>query len=205
MTKPRYQPIKKEQIPEVLLPLGVAPPENSSNDDSVLGKVRIIAGEFGSQKGAAETFSPVQMWDVQLPNAGSEVDLPFPADHNCIVFVRRGSVDVLSGEENLKSSTLGPQDVALMRMDGSDVLRLRVNKPDTSVMILGGEPIDEPIAARGPFGRFLADVLSFFSPSFFQDSHLIFCFLHFSFNTVMNTQEEIHQAIVDFQRGRMGK
>jgi redox-sensitive bicupin YhaK (pirin superfamily) len=81
-------------------------------------------------KGTAKTFSPVQMWDVTLPHAGSVIDLPFPSDHNCTVFVRRGSVEVLSGEKDdtkLRASKLGPQDVALMRLDGSDILRIRVS------------------------------------------------------------------------------
>jgi redox-sensitive bicupin YhaK (pirin superfamily) len=179
MVKPGYQAITKDKIPQVTLPLGAASPEE------VLGTARIIAGQLGETKGAASTYSPVQMWDINLPHAGAEVDLPFPADHNCIVFVRRGSVEVLSGSDNgneettggkadkLKTSTLGPQDVALLRLDGSDMLRLRVVAPDSSVLILGGEPILEPIAAQGPF--------------------------------VMNTQDEIRQAIRDFSAGKMGR
>ena len=151
----------------------------SGDDGTVLGTARIVAGQLGNTTGAASTFSPVQMWDVSLPHAGAEVDLPFDPTHNCIVFVRRGSVEVLSGQDDddnknkLRASALGPQDVALMRLDGSDVLKLRVVEPDSSVLILGGEPIDEPIAAQGPF--------------------------------VMNTHEEIGQAIRDYQMGKMGR
>ena len=145
MTKPGYQAIKNEQIPSVTLPL------NKPDGDDALGSARIIAGELGATKGPAHTFSPVQLWDVSLPHAGSEVDIPFPADHQCIVFIRRGSVKVLSGDDGKKEKELGPQDVALMRIDGSDVLRLRVNEPDSSVLIMGGEPINEPIANQGPF------------------------------------------------------
>lgn len=171
MTKPRYQPILKKDIPEVPLPVGV-----DTGSDVVLGKARIIAGELGETKGSASTFSPVQMWEVYLPHVGSEIDLPFPAHHNCIVFVRRGSVEVLSGDDSdkqFKTSTLGPQDVALMRLDGSDTLRLRVVQADSALLILGGEPLDEPIAAQGPF--------------------------------VMNTQDEIRQAMRDFREGKMGR
>jgi redox-sensitive bicupin YhaK (pirin superfamily) len=62
-------------------------------------------------------------------------------------------VEILSGEmdDKLKGQKLGPQDVALMRIDGSDILRIRVTQSDSSVMILGGEPLNEPIAAQGPF------------------------------------------------------
>ena len=141
MTKPRYQPIASSKIPVITLPL-------NSDDEEPLGTARIITGEIGDISGAAKTFTPVQMWDVDLPHAGAEVELPYPADHNCIVFVRRGSIEVLSDE---KSKALGPQDVAVMRNDGGDTLKLRVVKPDSSVLIMGGEPIDEPIAAQGPF------------------------------------------------------
>jgi len=161
MSKPRYQPISSSKIPVVNLPL---------NSEDVKGTARIIAGEIGDTHGAAKTFSPVQMWDIGLPHAGDEIELPFPADHNCIVFVRRGGVEVLSDE---KSSKLGPQDVAVMHNDGGNTLKLRVVKPDSSVVIMGGEPIDEPVAAQGPF--------------------------------VMNTYEEISQAMLDYRSGKMGR
>lgn len=58
----------------------------------------------------------------------------------------------MSGEDGEgKKSSLGPQDVALMHLDGSDKIRVRTEKPDTSLLIMGGEPINEPIAAQGPF------------------------------------------------------
>ena len=145
MTKPGYQLIKKQQIPTVNLPVGV------TEEADVVGTARLIAGEMGTTKGRAKTFSPVQMWDVSLPNKGSVVDLPYPADQNCVVFVRRGGVEVLSGEDGETANKLGPQDVALFHFDGSDTVRVRVNQANSSIMVLGGEPIDEPIANMGPF------------------------------------------------------
>jgi len=168
MVRPGYQAIESDKIPVVNLPL------NAEDGTESLGQARIIAGNLDSTKGAAKTFSPVQMWDVSLPNAGSEVEFPFAADHNCMVFVRRGSVEVLSGEgEDLESSTLGPQDLALMRKDGSDLLKLRVVEPDSKVIIMGGEPLNEPIANRGPF--------------------------------VMNTQQQLNEAMMDYRNGKMGR
>jgi redox-sensitive bicupin YhaK (pirin superfamily) len=77
----------------------------------------------------------------------------------------------LSGDEGKgKKSVLGPQDVAVMHLDGSDVLRIRVQEADTSLLVMGGEPLNEPIAAQGPF--------------------------------VMNTQDELRQAMVDYRNGR---
>lgn len=170
MTKPRYQPILGKDIPEVNLPLGVTEPEN------IIGKARIISGELSDTKGAAKTFTPVQMWDLIFPSKGVEVDLPYPADHNLILFVRRGRAQVLTDESTngngAKAFSLGPQDIAVMKMDGSQTVRIRVDEPNTSVIFLGGEPIDEPIAARGPF--------------------------------VMNTDDEIMKAMMDYQSGKMG-
>jgi len=170
MSKPGYQGILNKNIPVVDLPLNK---EENGGSESV-GTARIIAGELGETQGAAKTYSPVQMWDVSLPKAGSEVEFPFAKDHNCIVFVRRGSVEIISGEgEALKASKLGPQDVALMRTDGSDLLKIRVLETNSSLIIMGGEPLDEPIAARGPF--------------------------------VMNTQEELSNAMMDYSSGKMGR
>ena len=165
MTKPGYQAIVQDKIPTVNLPLGT-----EGND--VLATVRLIAGDLGDTAGAAETFSPVQLWDLNLPHAGAEIDLPIPSDHNCIVFVRRGSVEILShdGKGKDQTTTLNPQDAAVMRFDGGDTLRVRAAKPDSSLLILGGEPFNEPIAAQGPF--------------------------------VMNTQEELRQAMSDYQMGK---
>jgi len=168
MAKPGYQGIEGETIPVVNLPL------NAEEGTESQGQARIIAGNLDEMKGAAKTFSPVQMWDVSLPNAGSEIEFPFAADHNCMVFVRKGSVEVLSGEgEDLNASTLGPQDLALMRKDKSETLKLRVVESNSSVIIMGGEPLNEPIAARGPF--------------------------------VMNTQQQLQQAMQDYRNGKMGK
>lgn len=175
LTKAKYQPILKNVIPAVPIPLSMASSKDDDNEKQELGTVRLIAGEFNGVKGAATTFSPVQMWDVSLPTASTVVDLPYPAEHNCIVFCRRGSVEIMSGDndDQLKSSTLGPQDVALMHYDGSAALRLKVKERNSSVMILGGEPLNEPIAAHGPF--------------------------------VMNTHDEINQAISDYRMGKFGR
>jgi len=173
MTKPRYQAILKEDIPRVTLPLNRQPGDDNEDDASrVTATIRLIAGSMAGVKGPAKTFSPLQLWDVILPHTGSLVDIPFPKDQNCIVFVRRGRVQIVSGDgEQQKQSPLGPQDVAIMKLDGnSEILRVRVDQPDTSLLIMGGEPLNEPIAARGPF--------------------------------VMNTWEQIQQANMDYRLGK---
>jgi redox-sensitive bicupin YhaK (pirin superfamily) len=150
MTKPRYQEIKDAQIPRVELPEGA-------------GYVRVIAGDFGAAKGAAATFSPVNLWDVRL-NAGSAAKLALPRGQNTNVFVLAGSVK--AGGVELVAGTFAGFDAE------GDELALSATTA-AKLLILAGEPIKEPIVGYGPF--------------------------------VMNTVEEIHQAIDDFNNGRMGR
>jgi len=139
MTAPKYQPIENKDIPSVDIPGGA-------------GSVRVIAGSFGGTTGPASVHSPVELWDVTLPKEGAVADFPFPPEHNCIVFVRRGGVDVLSGQKGDElADPLGPQDVALMERLTGDTVRVRAAADNTSLLILGGMPLNEPIAARGPF------------------------------------------------------
>lgn len=172
MVQPRYQPINGGDVPIVSLPLGC------TEESKQLGTLRVIAGSIDEVKGPAMTYSPVELWDVKLKDGGKDVDLPFLEGHNCIVFVRRGGVDIISGGSHNggkteKVESVGPQAVALMKRNSGGMLRLRAKEPNTSLLIMGGEPIDEPIAARGPF--------------------------------VMNTWDEILQANEDYRIGRMGK
>lgn len=167
MTKPKYQGLSNDQIPIVSLPL------ENSDDSEVLGTARIIAGDMGSTKGAATTFSPVQVWDIDLPKKDSIVDIPYPSNHRGMIFMRRGSVEVINDTNSGK--VLQPQEVAILSQENNsettiDTIRVRVLENNTSILVLGGEPLNEPIAAQGPF--------------------------------VMNTQSEIVQAMNDFRSGK---
>jgi len=145
MVKPGYQPILEKNIPSVELFPSSEDGECATTSESI-GKVRVIAGSFQGTKGPASTFSPVELWDVILPKSNNIVDLPFPEDYNCIVFVRRGKASILDGSVN----EVGPQSVALMEKKGG-ILRVRGDADDTSLLVMGGLPLNEPIAARGPF------------------------------------------------------
>lgn len=143
MTEPRYQPILDKDIPKAEL---YSVSQGNGECAAVPldeGYARIIAGELRGTKGKALTFTPINLWDISLLKKDKEYEFDISAGHNLLVFVRRGSVEVQG--EHLKLA-----DVAIMNKSGT-VLTLKAKDDDTSVLILSGEPIDEPIAARGPF------------------------------------------------------
>jgi len=144
MTKPRYQPISASSIPSVDIPKGY------EDDNIIPGIVKVIAGSFHGVKGPAKTYSPVELWDVQLPTKDLQVELPFPENYNCVVFVRKGEIDLYESDD--KSHHVGSQAVAIMKNEaGRNTLKVSAKQKNTSLLIMGGEPINEPIAARGPF------------------------------------------------------
>jgi quercetin 2,3-dioxygenase len=129
MSPPKYQSITKDQISRVDLA------------DSG-GTVEVIAGEFKGVKGAATTFSPVHLFTLKLHAKGT-ADLSFPAHFNTAVLVVEGSITV-NGTEKVPADHF-----VLFRNDGED---FSVQADGESiVMVLSGEPINEPIAAHGPF------------------------------------------------------
>lgn len=145
MTKPKYQPITEKKIPTVELFEAIKDGIEGECTEAV-GNARIIAGSLNGTKGPAKTHSPVELWDVTISKKDATIDLPFPENYNCIIFVRRGKIDIV-GDDN---ASLGPQEVALTKRNGGTV-RIKSGQKDTSVLIMGGLPLDEPIAARGPF------------------------------------------------------
>ena len=131
MTAPKYQPIIQDNIPEVTL-------------DGGSGKVRVIAGSFDGVSGAASTWSPINMWDVSI-QPSKNFDFILTEGHTTLIFVREGAATLLE-------SLMKPQSVALLTKSGS---RVRVEAGGTSpakILVLSGEPIEEPIAARGVSG-----------------------------------------------------
>ena len=146
---PRYQTITDGTIPRVPLPEGA-------------GEVRVIAGSFGEHRGPAETFTPVDVWDIRLTK-GASVTLPLKDGFNAVLPVLEGAISV-------DGKAVGPSKTVLFDRKGESITVTATE--DSQLLLLGGEPLDEPIAHYGPF--------------------------------VMNTQEEIRQAIDDFRRGKMG-
>ncbi|VVO32424.1 pirin family protein [Pseudomonas fluorescens] len=106
------------------------------------GSLRLIAGEFDGHTGPARTFTPIDVWDLRL-NAGKRLTLDLHEGRNTAVVVLRGTVQV-NGRELVREGQL-----ALFERDGHQ-LSLEANN-DAVVLLLSGEPIDEPIVGHGPF------------------------------------------------------
>ncbi|MNB94514.1 Quercetin 2,3-dioxygenase [compost metagenome] len=129
MSAPRYQTILNRDIVQVSLP-----------DDA--GLVRVIAGEYAGRKGPALTFTPMDVWDIRL-NAGKSISLQLRAGFTCAIVVLSGGVEVND------SAVLQEAQVALL--DPHGVKLLLEASSDSKLVLLCGEPIDEPIVGQGPF------------------------------------------------------
>lgn len=132
MIEPRYQPILHDDIPVIQLP----------NEE---GHVRVISGDFIGNIGAAKTYSPVNIWDIIIKSKKTSV-LTIPDGFNTIIFIRQGSVKVCNNDK-----TFGQASTILLTQDGSILSLESIGDTDSSILILSGEPLNEPIAARGPF------------------------------------------------------
>lgn len=129
MSTPKYQAIKNAEIPRYQL-------ENNN------GEIEIIAGEYKGIKGAASTFTPVHMFNAKL-KTGETSDFTFPADYNTLLLVIEGSITVNESEKV-------PTDHLVLFENQGETFSITADE-DTIVLVLSGEPINEPIAAHGPF------------------------------------------------------
>jgi len=129
MSQPKYQEITNDTISKVSL-------ENNE------GVVEVIAGEYQQVKGTAETFTPVHLLNSKL-NKGGKATFNFPANYNTFIIVLEGSV-VLNETSNVDYNCM-----AVFSNEGTD-FSIEA-KEDAIVLVLSGEPINEPIYAHGPF------------------------------------------------------
>ncbi len=150
MTEPKYQAILHDQKGKVVL-------------DNSMGVVYIIAGEYNGVKGAASTFSPVNLFDIRL-NENGELDINVAKDFNTGLLVVEGEA-IINEHSQVKASNY----IQFKNTEGA--IHIKATK-DSTLLLLSGEPINEPIANYGPF--------------------------------VMNTVQEIQEAIDDFNNGKFG-
>jgi len=130
MHAPRYQELPKSRMGRVNLP----------NDG---GEVRIIAGEYNGVRGPAETFTPIDLFDIAF-RKGGEATFELPATHNAAALVLRGEAAINGSRQAAEGDF-----VLFERAEGRISIEGRTD--DTLVIVLSGEPIDEPVAQHGPF------------------------------------------------------
>jgi redox-sensitive bicupin YhaK (pirin superfamily) len=128
MSEPHYQEITSASIPLVTL-------ENGT------GTLRVIAGGFGEVKSSVKTFTPINIYDIALKEKTS-VNIQIPQDFNAMLLVLNGKIS--SAGRNIEASEL-----AVFASTG-DVIEINSNS-DAKVLLMSGKPIDEPVAAAGPF------------------------------------------------------
>jgi redox-sensitive bicupin YhaK (pirin superfamily) len=129
MSMPGYQTILNADIPNVEL-------------EGRVGRLRVIAGTFQGRRGPAHTCTPVELYDLELV-AGRRAELNLPDGHNTSVFVVQGLVSANGSRD------AGEAELIVCKRNGSSVvIEAREN---SRLLILSGQPIEEPIARYGPF------------------------------------------------------
>ncbi len=105
------------------------------------GTIRVIAGEFRGTRGPAKTFTPVNLGDVRA-TAGGKMTLPLPNGHTTALLILRGAV-------NLEGKKAKAGELAVFSREGEDI-QIEATE-DSTLLVLNGEPINEPVAGMGPF------------------------------------------------------
>ena len=126
---PRYQTLLNRDIPIVNLPDGA-------------GSLRIIAGAFQGQSGAAKTYSPINLWDVTLL-PGKPVTFPVPDGHTTALLLLNGAITI-HGDQIAKEG-----DLAVFHRTGTSITLEA--QSETRLLLMDGEPFNEPIVGHGPF------------------------------------------------------
>lgn len=128
-SKPKYQSITHDEVNKYHLP---------DND----GIIEIIAGQYKDVEGSASTFTPVHLQNARL-NEGAIVEFEFPANYNTALLMIEGNIKVNDFQ------TVEQDHLALFKNEGE---RFTIEATENSiVLVLSGKPINEPIAAQGPF------------------------------------------------------
>jgi len=136
MTEPRYQDIRAGEV--ALL---------SSDDGGAL--LRVIAGDLAGHAGPGVTHTPITLVHATV-SPGAQVDLPWQPDFNALAYVLAGTGSVGTGKIPVRTGNLtvfGPGDAITLAADAEQDSR----HPNLEVLLLGGRPIGEPVAAQGPF------------------------------------------------------
>ncbi len=129
MSTPKYQAISHAQMAQHALP---------GNG----GTMEVIAGNYQGTQGPATTFTPVHLYNARL-NQGGKAELEFPANFNTALLVIEGSIRV-NGTEQV------PTDHFVLMANAEGKIEIEATE-QAVVLVLSGEPINEPMATYGPF------------------------------------------------------
>lgn len=129
MSKPKYQAIKRSEMPFYTLP-------------NKMGVLTVIAGNYVNLEGKASTFTPIHMYDVEL-QLNSSLPLDFPAHFVTALLVIEGSVLI-------NESEVAQTNHLVLMENNAEIFTLKALEY-AKILVLSAEPIDEPIAAHGPF------------------------------------------------------
>ena len=124
-----YQTLLDAEIPSVDLSDGA-------------GRVRVIAGRFDGHAGPARTHTPMDVWDIRL-RQGHHAELPVADGRTLALVVLKGTVRINGGQP------VGEAQLVTFDRSGEDVFVDADS--DATVLLLSGEPIDEPVVGYGPF------------------------------------------------------
>jgi quercetin 2,3-dioxygenase len=136
LTQPRYQDIRAGQV--ALL---------SSADGGAL--LRVIAGELDGHAGPGATHTPISLVHASV-SPGAQVRLPWRPDFNALGYVLAGAGTVGREHRPVRTGQLvvfGPGESVTVAADA----KMDGPSPTLDILLLGGEPIREPVAAYGPF------------------------------------------------------
>lgn len=141
MLTPKYQDIGRAKI--TLL---------SSHDGGAL--VRLIAGDVAGHVGPGSTHTPITLLHASL-SPGAQLTMPWRKDFNALAYVLSGK-----GGAGAEKAPVGTGQLAVFEGFGNrpdlatDAETITITASPTSeleVIVLGGEPIGEPVAHHGPF------------------------------------------------------
>lgn len=150
MSTPRYQTVNQADMTKFILP----------NEGGV---IEIIAGNYQGIKGNANTFTPIELYNARL-NKGAKANFDFNSSYNTGFMIIEGSVKI-------NDSEIADANNFVHFKNKGELIEMEALE-NSVILILSGEPIDEPIVQYGPF--------------------------------LMNTEDEINQAISDYNQGRFG-
>lgn len=128
MSKPKYQGITKEQMGKYVLP-------------GAKGYVDVVAGQFKNAKGAATTFTPMHVYNLYL-KAEAKLDFELPENYNTGILL-------VEGEAKINGETVKQDHFVLFKNSGTEITIETIG--EAKLLVLSGEPINEPIVAYGPF------------------------------------------------------